>query len=107
MCWAPLNTYWEILDLNWGGFDIRGRFTSGNWSFRRASKTPTRQKKSPNCADDAPVRGARAPRTGASSAQLGLLFSFDGVFDASLKIAPFQAFVDAPPEPSLSAAGVL
>ena len=81
------------------------------WIFKGASKTPTRQKKSPNCADDAPVRGARARaralRMGASSAQLGLLFSFDGVFNASMKIAPLQAIVDAPPQPSLCASGVL
>ena len=52
------------------------------WIFKGASKTPTRQKKSPNCADDAPVRGARAraPRTGASSTQLGSLFSLVAVF---------------------------
>ena len=30
------------------------------WILKGASKTPTRQKKSPNCADDAPVRGACA-----------------------------------------------
>ena len=30
------------------------------WILKGASKTPTRQKKSPNCADDAPERGARA-----------------------------------------------
>ena len=33
------------------------------WILKEASKTPTRQKKSPNCADDAPVRGARAHAT--------------------------------------------
>ena len=77
------------------------------WIFKGASKTPMRQKKKPNCADDAPIRGARAPSTGASSAQLGLLFSFDGVFNASLKLAPLQAIVDAPREPCLCASGVL
>ena len=46
------------------------------WIFKGASKTPTRQKKSPNCADDAPVR---APRAGASSTQLGSLFSLVAV----------------------------
>ena len=78
-------------------FDIRGRYNRGKhctcmwiWEciFKGASKTPSKEKQSPNCADDAPVRGERAPRTGASSAQLGLFFSFGGVFNASLKIAP-------------------
>ena len=32
----------------------------------------------PNCAADVPVRGARAPRTGTSAAQLGPHFGFFG-----------------------------
>ena len=44
-------------------------------------KDPKRQKKSPNCADDAPVRGARARAPcEASSTQLGSLFSLVAVF---------------------------
>ena len=109
--------------------------------WKEASTAPKREKRSPNCAHDAPVRRARAPararltptsygqwrtcflhfnvqkppsynihktwrsnaksrpnsahdagvwrarHTGASSAQLGLLYSLLGAFAASLKIA--------------------
>ena len=67
------------------------------WILKGASKTPTRLKKSPNCAAD----------DGSIISTIGPLFSFDGVFNASLKIALLQAIVDAPPEPSLCASGVL
>ena len=39
--------------------------------------------------------GARAPRMGASSAQLGLFFSLFGAFYASLQIARFQRITEA------------
>ena len=45
------------------------------WIFKGASKTPTRQKKSPNCVDDAPVRGARVRATyGSIINTIGLTF---------------------------------
>ena len=40
-------------------------------------------------------------------AQLGLLLSVVGAFDASLKIARLQRITEAPPEPSLCAWEVL
>ena len=50
---------------------------------------------------------ARARRTAASSAQLGLLYSLFGAFGDSLHIARFQGITEAPPGPSLCASGVL
>ena len=53
------------------------------------------------------VHVARALRTQASSAQLGLYFSHVGAFDALLKTARFQRITEAIPEPSLCASKVL
>ena len=53
------------------------------WIFKGASKTPTQQKKSPNCADDAPVHAARARARamyGSIINTIGFTFSLVAVF---------------------------
>ena len=54
--WGRLNNRGK--DYVFANVDVCGYWV---WISKGASKTPMRrQKKSPNCADDAPVRGARA-----------------------------------------------
>ena len=84
----------EILDLNWGGFDIRGRFNNrgkdyvcanvyvcgyGYGSSREHQRPQRGRKVSPIVLMMLPYVArararARPPRTGASSTQLGSLF---------------------------------
>ena len=52
---------------------LPGMFFLGFEDPDLSSLTESGQKWGPNCADDVPVRRARAPRTGTSTAQLGEL----------------------------------